>query len=273
MANVTSGLFQGINVAGSLSKSSVNDASGAKTEMASLAQGVFIILTLLFLAPLFADLPEAVLGAIVIQAVVFGLMDVKAMQRVYRLNRIEFWVGMMALLGVLTFGTLQGVLIGLLLSLLLLIARSSKPHIPVLGKLPGSDVFHSLNEYPDSETYPGLVIIRFDGPLYFATANALRDKVRSVTVDATPPVTMVLIDMEGVNLLDLQSADMLNELAENMKGAGVEVHLARVKYEVMKMIKKDGVDRTVGRDHIHNKVVEAVQWFHQNHKPDSENKL
>jgi high affinity sulfate transporter 1 len=272
MANVTSGLFQGINVAGSLSKSSVNDASGAQTEMASLAQGGFVILTLLILAPLFADLPQAVLGAIVIQAVVFGLMDVKAMQRIYRLNRIEFWVGLMALMGVLSFGTLQGVLIGLLLSLLVLIARSSKPNIPVLGRLPGSDVFHSLNEYPDSETYPGLVIIRFDGPLYFATANALRDKVRSVIADATPPVTMVLIDMEGVNLLDLQSADMLNELVENMKGAGVEIHLARIKYEVMKMIKKDGVDRTVGRDHIHNKVVEAVKWFHQNHKPDSENK-
>jgi SulP family sulfate permease len=272
IANVTSGLFQGINVAGSLSKSSVNDASGARSEMASLAQGGFVILTLLFLAPLFADLPQSVLGAIVIQAVVFGLMNVKAMKRIYRLNRIEFSVGLMALLGVLTFGTLQGVLIGLLLSLLVLIARSSKPNIPVLGRLLGSDVFHSLNEYPDSETYPGLVIIRFDGPLYFATASALRDKVRSVTADSTPPVTMVLIDMEGVNLLDLQSADMLNELAENMKGAGVEIHLAKVKYEVMKMIKKDGVDRTVGRDHIHNKVVEAVQWFHQNHEPDSENK-
>ena len=98
-ANVTSGLFQGINVAGSLSKSSINDASSARSEMASLAQGVFVILTLLFLAPLFADLPQAVLGAIVIEAVLFGRMDVKAMQRIYRLNRIEFWVGTIALLG------------------------------------------------------------------------------------------------------------------------------------------------------------------------------
>jgi high affinity sulfate transporter 1 len=268
MANVTSGLFQGINVAGSLSKSSVNVASGAKTEMASLAQGIFIILTLLFLAPLFADLPEAVLGAIVIQAVIFGLMDVKAMKRIYRLNRTEFWVGIIALLGVLTFGTLQGVLIGLLLSLLVLIARSSRPDIPVLGRWPGTDVFHRLKENPDSETYPGLVIMRFDGPLYFATANALRDKVRAVITDAAPPVTMVLIDMEGVNYLDLEGSDMLNEIAENMKGVGVEIHLARVKHEVMEMIKKDGVDRTIGSDHIHSKVVEGVQWFTQK---DSEN--
>jgi high affinity sulfate transporter 1 len=270
MANFTSGLFQGINVAGSLSKSSVNDASGAKSEMASLAQGVFVLLTLLILAPLFADLPEAVLGAIVIEAVVFGLMDVKALQRVYRLNRTEFRVGIIALLGVLTFGTLQGVLIGLLLSLLVLIARSSKPDIPVLGRWPGTKVFHRLSENPDSETYPGLVIIRFDGPLYFATANALRDKVREVTTGVAPPVTMVLIDMEGVNYLDLEGSDMLNEIAKNMKDVGVEIHLARVKHDVMEMLEKDGVDQIISRDHIHAKVVDAVQLFTQKEKPVAE---
>ena len=266
MANVTSGLFQGINVAGSLSKSSVNDASGAKSEVASLAQGVFVVLTLLFLAPLFADLPEAVLGAIVIQAVVFGLMDVKALKRIYRLNRSEFWVGIVALLGVLTFGTLQGVLTGLMLSLLVLIARSSRPDIPVLGRWPGTKVFHRLSENPDSETYPGLVIIRFDGPLYFATANVLRDKVREVTTDVAPPVTMVLIDMEGVNYIDLEGCDMLNEIAANMKRVGVEIHLARVKHDVMELLEKDGVDQNIGRDHIHAKVVEAVQLFTQKEK-------
>jgi anti-anti-sigma factor len=239
--------------------------------MASLAQGVFVILTLLFLAPLFADLPEAVLGAIVIEAVIFGLMDVKALQRIYRLNRTEFWVGTIALLGVLTFGTLQGVLIGLLLSMLVLIARSSRPDIPVLGRSPGTEVFHRLAENPDSETYPGLVILRFDGPLYFATANALRAKVREMATDVTPPVTMVLIDMEGVNYLDLEGSDMLNEIAKNMKGVGVEIHLARVKHEVMEMLKKDGVDQIIGRDHIHNKVAEAVRWFTQKKKPGAKN--
>jgi high affinity sulfate transporter 1 len=271
MANFTSGLFQGINVAGSLSKSSVNDGSGAKSEMASLAQGAFVILTLLILAPLFADLPEAVLGAIVIEAVVFGLMDIKAMKRIYRLNRTEFWVGTIALLGVLTFGTLKGVLIGLILSLLVLIARSSKPDIPVLGRWPGTEVFHRLSENPDSETYPGLVIIRFDGPLYFATANGLRDKVRAVTTDVDPPVTMVLIDMEGVDYLDLEGSDMLNEITKDMRGVGVEIHLARVKHAVMELLEKDGVDKIIGRDHIHDKVVDAVQLFTQKEKPVAEN--
>ncbi len=136
---------------------------------------------------------------------------------------------------------------------------------------PAPRSFIASSENPDSETYPGLVIIRFDGPLYFATANALRDKVREVTTDVAPPVTMVLIDMEGVNYLDLEGSDMLNEITKNMKGVGVEIHLARVKHEVMEMLEKDGVDQIIGRDHIHNKVVEAVQLFTQKEKPDAEN--
>jgi sulfate permease, SulP family len=261
MANLTSGIFQSINVDGSLSKSSVNVASGAKSQMASLAQGAFVILTFLVLAPLFANLPEAVLGAIVIQAVVFGLMDVKAMKRVYRLNRTEFWVGIIALLSVLTFGTLQGVINGLLMSLAVLVAKSSRPEVPVLGRLPGTRVFHRLESNPDSETYPGLVIIRFDGPLFFATANALRDKVRAVTLDVTPPVEKILIDMEGVDYIDLEGADMLGDVTKDMKNAGVDIHIARVKQAVMSMIERDGVDRTIGRDHIHDSVFEAVHRF------------
>lgn len=239
--------------------------------MASLAQGVFVILTLLILAPLFADLPEAVLGAIVIQAVVFGLMDVKSMKRIYRLNRSEFRIGAIALMGVLTFGTLQGVLIGLVLSLILLVSRSSRPDIPVLARWPGTRVFHRLSENPDSVTYPGLAIIRFDGPLYFATANAPRDKVREVTTDAAPPVTAVLIDMEAVSYLDLEGSDMLNEITKDMKSAGVEIHLARVKHEVTEMLKKAGVDRIIGRDHFHDKVIDAVRLLTRAEATPAEN--
>jgi anti-anti-sigma factor len=171
---------------------------------------------------------------------------------------------------VLTFGTLQGVLMGLLLSLLVLIARSSKPHIPVLGRWPGTEVFHSLDENPDSETYPGLVIIRFDGALYFATANELRDKVRAVTTDVDPPVRELLIDLEGVNYVDLEGSDMLAEIAKDMRTVGVEIHLARVKHAVMELLEKDGVDQIIGHDHIHDKVVDAVHLFTQKEEPIAE---
>jgi anti-anti-sigma factor len=193
------------------------------------------------------------------------------MKRIYRLNRTEFWVGTIALLGVLSFGTLQGVLMGLLLSILVLIARSSKPHIPVLGRSPGTDVFHGLDEYPDSKTYPGLIIIRFDGALYFATANGLRDRVREVTINVDPPVKEVLIDMEGVNYIDLEGSDMLGEITKDMRSVGVEIHLARVKHAVMEMLEKDGVVDVIGRHHIHEKVVDAVHFFTQKEKAVAEN--
>jgi len=112
------------------------------------------------------------LGAIVITAVYFGLFKVKEMRRLRRLSRTEFWLAMAALLGVLTFGTLEGVFIGVLLSLLWLIWRSSHPTIPVLGRMPDGKAYHNIENYPNAVTQPGVVIIRFDGPLFFATANS-----------------------------------------------------------------------------------------------------
>ena len=134
MSNVSSGLFQGIFDNGSLSKSPVNDDAGAKSQISNLAQAVFIILTLLFLAPLFSALPEAVLGAIIIQAVVMGMMDVAEMKRIYRVKPFEFLAALAALLGVMTFGILQGVVIGVVLSIVWLVAVSALPYIPELGR-------------------------------------------------------------------------------------------------------------------------------------------
>ncbi|MGD8988149.1 MAG: sodium-independent anion transporter, partial [Syntrophobacterales bacterium] len=107
--------------------------------------------------------------------------------------------------------------------------------------------------------------------LYFATANGLRDKVREVTTNVDPPVREVLIDMEGVNYIDLEGSDMLAEIAKDMGGVGVEIHLARVKHEVMEMLEKDGVDKIIGRDHIHDKVADGVQLFTQKEESAAEN--
>jgi MFS superfamily sulfate permease-like transporter len=130
MSNVSSGLFQGVFDNGSLSKSPVNDDAGAKSQISNLAQAVFIILTLLFLAPLFSALPEAVLGAIIIEAVVMGMMDVGEMKRIYKVKHLEFLAALAALLGVMTFGILQGVVIGVVLSIIWLVAVSARPYIP-----------------------------------------------------------------------------------------------------------------------------------------------
>jgi MFS superfamily sulfate permease-like transporter len=258
MANTASGLFQGINVDGSLSKSSLNDASGAKTQLASLAQGGFVILTLLFLAPLFANLPKAALAAIVIQAVAFGLWKIPEMRRLRRLSRLDFWLALAALLGVLTFGTLQGVFIGVLLSLLWLIWRVSHPAMPVLGRTADGTSYHSLEHHPDAVTYPGIVVLRLDGPLFFATAEALRNRLRELTRSATPPVTAVVFDLEGTDLVDLQGADQLEEVAKELGDVQVDLYLARVKVPVMHNLATYGTLEAIPADRIFGAVDLAV---------------
>lgn len=256
-ANAGSGLLSGFGVNGSLSKSGANDSAGGKTEMASLFQSFLILLTLLFLAALFTDLPEAVLGAIVIAAVL-PLIEWEEFKRLYRIQRAEFWLAMAALLGVLTFGTLQGVIIGVGLALLLLIARASRPYIPVLGRKPEHEVYHHIEDYPDYETVPGLAVVRFEGDLYFATASALRERIRELVVGADPPVKDVVIDMVAVSFTDIEGADMIKTVTEEMGRDGIQVHLAQVHSAVLAFLKEDGVDQVVGHENIHEDVNAAV---------------
>ena len=267
MANASSGLFQGINVDGSLSKSALNDSSGGKTQVASLAQAVFVILTLLFLAPLFANLPQAALGAIVITAVYFGLFKVKEMRRLRRLSRTEFWLAMAALLGVLTFGTLEGVFIGVLLSLLWLIWRSSHPTIPVLGRMPDGKAYHNIENYPNAVTQPGVVIIRFDGPLFFATANSLRMRIRELTRDVEPPVKAVILDMESTNIIDLEGSDELREIGKELEELKILFYLARVKVTIKGILEKDGVLDIIPDERFFTSVASAVEAVSLAEKP------
>ena len=181
VANVGAGMVQGIPVSTSLSASSLNDTSGAKTGLASMTTGLLIVLTMLVLAPLFSDLPNAVLAAVIIEAVVGGMMNVPEMRRLHRVKRFDFWIAMAALLGVLTAGVLAGVAIGVLLSIMWLVYVATAPTSPVLGRQPGTQVFGDLAENPDWKTYPGLLVMRFDSGLFFASADALQDRLRELT--------------------------------------------------------------------------------------------
>lgn len=259
MANTASGLFQGVNVDGSLSKSALNDSSGGKTQVASLAQGVFVILTLLFLAPLFANLPSAALGAIVITAVVFGLFKVKEMRRLLKLSRTEFWLAMAALLGVLTFGTLAGVFIGVVFSLLWMTWRIAHPSIPVLGRMPDGKAFHNIESHPEAETYPGIVIIRFDGPLFFATVSSLLARIREQTRDVDPPVRAIILDLESTNIIDLEGSDELREIGKELEETKIAFYVARVKTSVKEILVRDGALETIPEERFHTSVESAFE--------------
>ena len=154
MANVGAGLFQGMPVSTSLSASSLNDRSGARTGLASLTSGAIVLLTLVVLAPLFSDLPKAVLAALIIEAVVMGMMDVPEMRRLARVQRFDFWIAIAAIVGTLVFGVLAGVMIGIGLSLLWLISVATRPPMPLLGREPGTEVYRELDEHPSRRAAP-----------------------------------------------------------------------------------------------------------------------
>jgi high affinity sulfate transporter 1 len=259
MANLGAGLIQGIPVSTSLSASSANDNSGARSPVASLSTGGVVVLTLLVLAPLFSDLPKAVLGAVIIEAVVMGMMDVPEMKRLRRVKRSDFWIAMAAILGVLTFGVLAGIVIGAILSVGWLVYVSTRPAMPVLGRIRGSHIFREYESHPEDEQFPGLLALRLDGGLFFATADALGDRVRELSVTSEPPLRAVVLDCADIPFVDSEGSAKLGELADLARENGISVRLARVKPVVLEVLGRDGVLDSIGADHIHDDVNQAVE--------------
>ena len=258
MANAGAGLVQGMPVSTSLSASSLNESAGARTPMASLITGGLVILTLLFLAPLFSNLPKAVLGALIIDAVVFGMIDVPELRRLRRVARFDFWIAVAAILGVLSSGVLAGVLIGVVLSLGWLIYVATAPPMPLLGREPGTQVFRDLDENAGDETFPGIVVLRLDSGLFFATAQALEDRVRGLAEAGPAPLRALVLDLEGVNFIDSQGAEQLATIHELMQSDGATLRLARVKPNVLAVLRADGFVDRLGADHLHGNVHRAV---------------
>ena len=264
-ANIGAGLLQGIPVSTSLSASSLADSSGAKTQLASLTTGAVVVLTMILLAPLFSDLPTAVLAAIIIQAVVSGMMDVPQMRRLYRVLRTDFWIATIALVSVLTAGVLAGVVIGVFLSLGYLIYVSASPDLPELGRLPGSHAFRSVEDEPGVITYPGLLVLRIDASLYFANSGAVEDRLRQLVQGADPPIRTIVLDFEGVNRIDSQASEAIGKVIDLAGYNDIDLRLARVKGgEVMRVLEADGVVDRVGPSRIYPEVYEAVEDLIEN---------
>ena len=258
MANVGAGVFQGMPVSTSLSASSLNESAGARTPVASLTTGALVIATLIVLAPVFSHLPKAVLGAVIIDAVVFGMIDIAELRRLHRVARFDFWVAVMAIIGVLSAGVLAGVVIGVVLSLGWLVYVATRPPMPLLGREAGTQVFRDLDENPGDETFPGIAVVRLDGGLFFATAEALEDRIRQLTEDG-PQARALVLDLEGVDFVDSQGAAKLSEIHRLTEADGVTLRLARVKPTVLKVLAADGTLELIGSDHIHGNVNRAIE--------------
>ncbi len=264
LSNVGAGVSQGFVVDGSLSRTADADSAGQKTQMSALINGALVIVTVLALTALFRDLPEAVLGAIVVHAV-WHLIDLKKLRGIYSVSRADFSLATICLLGVLTFDILAGLIIAVAVSLLVLIYRASRPGIPVLGKDPEDNVYLSIERHPESKTYPGLIIFRLDGELFFANAAYFRDRVRQHRGTADPPAEAILVDAEAIHDLDITAAEMLKELASELAADGVELLFARVHQTVRKMMQRSGVADAVDTDHIYPSVQDGADDFLARH--------
>jgi len=260
VANIGAGLLRGFAVGGSLSKTTVNDEAGAQSQLSGSIAALLVVVTGLFLTPLFAKVPEATLGAIVIAAV-WGLFDVGELRRFYRMSREGFAFALTALLGELVFNVLPGLLVAVGLSFIVLVYRSSRPHLAVLGRFPGERTYADLTMHPGNETIPGLLLVRLDAQLFFANDAVLHGRLRALIRSTVPPARAVLLDLEATTLLDISSADTLAEIVAELHGEGIALLLARVRDPVLAMLRRGGVAASIGENHIYHMVDEGVRDF------------
>jgi MFS superfamily sulfate permease-like transporter len=260
-ANLAAGLFQGFPVSTSGSRTAVAERSGAKTQLTGVVGAALIILMIVLVPGLFRNLPQPALAAVVITASL-SLADIPGTVRLWRQRRVEFLLSIAAFLGVVLLGVLPGIAIAVGLSILNVFRRAWWPYDTELGRVEGLAGYHDVHSYPQAEHLPGLVIYRFDGPLFFANAKTFRDEVRRMA-RADPPPTWILIAAEPMTDVDTTASDMLEELDEALNDQGISLVFAELKDPVRRKIERYGLTRTISPQHFFPTIESAVAAFRQ----------
>jgi SulP family sulfate permease len=266
-ANILSGLFGGFLVVGSLSKTSVAMSAGARTQLANLVAALFCFLTLVLLTPLFRGMPHPALGAIVIAAMLH-LSKPGYLRGLFARNRPEFVVAAIVLAGELTLGVLQGIALGVVLSLIMLIYRTTHPQDAVLGQLPGEEAYRDIQRHPEAITFPGLLIWRPGGDLFFASTRRLGDGLRAALAASRPPAKHVLLDAGSVNFIDTTACDALLNVIKELQSQGIAFAFARVRDQVRERMRLGGVEAVVGPTNFHERVTDGVRAWQRNGSSD-----
>ena len=262
-ANVLSGLFGGFLVVGSLSKTSVAMAAGARTQIANLVAAVFCFLTLVLLTPLFRAMPHPALAAIVIAAMVH-LSKPAYLRDLFARGRGEFTIAAIVVAGELTLGVLQGIAVGVALSLLMLIYQTSHPEGAVLGQLPGTEAYRDVRSHPEALTFPGLLIWRPGGDLFFASIGHVEEGLRAALAASRSPVTHILLDGEAVNFMDTSACDAMLNAIKRLQAQGITLAFARVRDEVRERMRLGGVEAAVGPTSFYERLTDGVRaWYQQ----------
>jgi len=264
-ANIGSAFSGGFLVVGSLSKTSVSMSAGGKTQMSSLIHAALIILTLMFLLPLFTNLAHAALAAIVIHAML-GLFNPGFLIKLWKESRFEFSIAVAAYLGVMAIGVLAGIGLGVVLALLLLIYHASRPLTAVVGRVKGEESYRSIEQRSDLETYEGLLIYRFGAGLFYANANYFVSNLQQRIKEASEPVQSVLIDASTINIMDFTAIEKLQELEASLKKQGISIYFAHVRDYMKDNMIKAGLVEKVGDEYFFETVSKGVQHFQNTKK-------
>ena len=263
-ANLAGGLFQGFPISSSASRTPVAEAAGAMTQVAGIV-GALSVALLLVLAPgLMQHLPTSALAAVVIAAVI-GLFVVTDLRRIFRVQQWEFWLSMACFAGVVTFGVIPGIGIAVVLAVIEFLWDGWRPYYTVLGQVEGIRGFHDIKRHPDARQIPGLLLFRWDAPLFFANAELFQQCLLQALEKAPAPARRVVIAAEPITSIDVTSADMLGDLERTLAQAGIELHFAEVKGPLKDKLRRFGLLHDDQAEHLQPTVSAAVETYLNDH--------
>jgi high affinity sulfate transporter 1 len=258
-ANLAAAIAHGFPIAGGLSQSAVNDKAGARTPLSLVFASAAIAFCLLFLTGLLHNLPNVILAAIVLVAV-RGLIDLAALRHLWRVSKIEFSVAMVALVGVLVFGILKGVLLAVIASILMLLSAVARPHVAILGRIPGTRRFTDLDRHPDNKVIPGVLIFRVEASLLYFNVDHVR-KTAWGKILAADPLRLVVCDLSNSPYVDVAGATMLNSLSKELAARNITFRVVEARAKVRDLLRAENLEAQVGYLGRYMSVEQAVfEW-------------
>ena len=260
IANLAAAFFQGFPISSSSSRTPVAEAAGARTQLTGVIGAIAIALLLVLAPALLRNLPNTALAAIVIASAI-GLFEVADLRRIYHIQPWEFWLSMTCFAGVAVFGAIPGIVLAIVLAVIEFLWDGWRPHSAVLGQVNHLKGYHDITRHPDARLIPGLVLFRWDAPLFFANAEFFQDRVRAAVASSPTPVQWLVVTAEPVTSIDVTSADALCELDDTLRAAGIQMCFAEMKDPVKEKLKRLGVMACFGDRPLFATIEEAVDAF------------
>jgi len=266
-ANLAAAFFQGFPISSSSSRTPVAEAAGAKTQLTGVV-GAVAIAALLMLAPnLLQHLPNTALAAVVIASAI-GLFEISDLKRIYRIQQWEFWLSMTCFVGVAVFGAIQGILLAIVIAVIEFLWDGWRPHSAVLGRVDHIKGYHDVTRYPEARLIPGLVLFRWDAPLFFANAEFFHERVMDAVSRSSTPVRWLVVAAEPVTSVDVTAADVLVQLDESLHAAGIELCFAEMKDPVKDKLKRFGLFARLGEQTFFATIGQAVSAYLEQYPVD-----